>query len=123
MSSSQALLAKLLKQQSQRAQPAESMTCSNQAESQQTISKFPLKYLLYIYIKANKLCYINYFARFKALIAWLGPIDIPSDSELKFMPMLYGYEIQEISTILKCHPSVIQHTLLEIYKELKWIQD
>lgn len=78
---------------------------------------FPLKALLVLYTKDNKKeLYINYFAGFKALVSWLAPINTAS----KFKPQkifspLYTYEIQEIATILKIHPSIIQQEFMEIY--------
>lgn len=83
-------------------------------QSQQTTSRpFPLKSLLIIYIKANRQLYINYFAGFKALVNFLGPIEIP-ETDFKYKQHLGSYEIQEIANILKCPQAVIQKTFLEI---------
>ena len=78
---------------------------------------FPMRALLTLYTKdSNRELYTDYFAGFKALVAWLAPIDITSKYVARkvFSP-LYTYDMQEIATILKVHPSIIQQELLEIY--------
>jgi len=74
--------------------------------------KFPLWALLTIYAKAERECYINYMAGFKALTSWLGPIDIPTKYSSRSCPdMLITYEIQEIAVILGCNPCDVLYTL------------
>lgn len=89
--------------------------------STQEPKKFPLKYLLFLYITGHKDdLYCEYFKGFKLLVDWLSPIDIPSlKKDFKFAPYLFNYEQQEIANILKCSPYIVQQTLLEVHNGLK----
>lgn len=117
MSSSQALLAKLLKQQSQRVQPAESMTCSNQAESQQTTSS-----LSYVYLTQANLSYSDW----RILHEWLAPLPYikPAD-RIIYDPLMillinkYGFQVAQAKSYF-----IPVHIDLETQKELtQWIPD
>ena len=78
---------------------------------------FPLKELLILYFNARSAdVYCDYFAGFKLLIAWLGPIAIPVRAELPEIPRCFhSYEVQEIAKLLGCDQRIIYATCQEIY--------
>jgi len=92
---------------------------------------FPLHALLTLYIKNESFVdtcgeaqfryenslYTNYFAGFKALVRWIGPIEIPTKQYPSVHNLLISYEVQEIAKILHCSPDIIWHTFLEVLNE------
>lgn len=84
-------------------------------------NKFPLKSLLFLYLTCSRkpynCLYLSYFAGFKELVNWLGPIDIPPLTTQKIFKPFYNYEIQEIAVILNCNPAIIQSVFMELYNE------
>lgn len=96
-------------------------TCSISSLERLKISRrpFPLKYLLLLYVRARRECYLNYHAGFKNLYDWLAPIDIPAGNEYKKkMPDVFNnWEIQELARICGCSPDIIFNLLIEIYSE------
>jgi hypothetical protein len=77
---------------------------------------FPLKSLIALYFRAkSKDVYCDWFAGFKLLHQWLGPIEVPQYSDLPEVPRAFwNYELQEISKIVQIDPRII----FQICKEL-----
>lgn len=79
---------------------------------------FPLRALLTIYLNASKKdLYIDYFAGFKLLVRWLGPIEIPTLVVPSYPAVCISYEVDRIATILGVHPNLIFHTFMEIHND------
>ena len=88
------------------------------AQTTSSREPFPLKSLLTLYVRASTdTVYTDYMLGFKLLYEWLSPIAIPTDPVPPLRRDLYNYTQQEMAVILKCSPAIIQHTLLEIYRD------
>jgi len=72
---------------------------------------FPLWALLTIYSKAERECYIDYMAGFKALVDYLGPVVVTRKESPKDYSLLYNYPMQQMSIEL----GIPQDTIIDSY--------
>lgn len=68
----------------------------------------PLSLFLTIYCKANRECYMEYMRGAKALLAWLGEIDYPTDRypeilnpNFRVPNLLRSYPLNELAKMLE----------------------
>lgn len=82
-------------------------------ESCSSLSTTPLWVLLLIYERAEYVCYINYMHGFKALTAWLSPIEIPTYTSIKAPQMFCSYTMQQIAHHLSMDQDMIYTCMIK----------
>ncbi len=82
----------------------------------------PLWLFLYVYSKAQHLCYIDNMAGAKALYKYLSPIKLPENFSKNILPeLLYSYELQQIEQLLVPAPDRLY--IENIAGVDKWVAD
>lgn len=81
---------------------------------------FPLESLLQIYIRAQTgkySLYVDHFYGLKLLLAWLGPLSVPTIKSCQVYWFESSYETQRIAELCGTTEYIVLYTLRKIYYE------